>query len=95
VKELESQCDHEVREVVLGHLQRGGPPTAFDRVLCTRFGSEAVHLIDQGRTGTMVSLRGTAIEAVEVWKVVARQKFIPYNGDLVQTARGLGICLGD
>jgi 6-phosphofructokinase 1 len=95
VRELEGQCDHEVREVVLGHLQRGGSPTAFDRVLCTRFGSEAVHLIAQGRTGTMVSLRGTAIEAVEVWKIVARQKFIPYNGDLVQTAQGLGICLGD
>jgi hypothetical protein len=43
----------------------------------------------------MVSLRGTSIEAVEVWKIVARQKFVPYNGDLVQTARGLGICLGD
>jgi hypothetical protein len=43
----------------------------------------------------MVSLRGTAIEAIEVWKVVAQQKSVPYNGDLVQTARGLGICLGD
>jgi len=95
VRELEGQCDHDVREVVLGHLQRGGSPTAFDRVLCTRFGSEAVHLIAQGRSGTMVSLRGTSIEAVEVWKVVARQKQVPYNGDLVQTARGLGICLGD
>ena len=73
----------------------GGSPTATDRVLCTRFGSEAVHLIAQGRTGTMVSLRGTAIEAIEVWKVVAQQKSVPYNGDLVQTARGLGICLGD
>lgn len=95
VKTLQNDCHHEVREIVLGHLQRGGSPTAFDRVLCTRFGSEAVHLIAQGRTGTMVSLRGTSIEAVEVWKVVARQKFVPYNGDLVQTARGLGICLGD
>jgi 6-phosphofructokinase 1 len=95
VRQLEGSCDHEVREVVLGHLQRGGSPTASDRVLCTRFGSEAVHLIAQGRTGTMVSLRGTAIEAVEVWKIVARQKSVPYNGDLVQTARGLGICLGD
>lgn len=93
--ELEGNCNHDVREVVLGHLQRGGSPTAFDRVLCTRFGSEAVHLIAQGRTGTMVSLRGTSIEAVEVWKIVARQKFVPYNGDLVQAARGLGICLGD
>jgi 6-phosphofructokinase 1 len=95
VRQLQGNCNHDVREVVLGHLQRGGSPTAFDRVLCTRFGSEAVHLIAQGRTGTMVSLRGTAIEAVEVWKVVARQKSVPYNGDLVQTARGLGICLGD
>jgi 6-phosphofructokinase 1 len=95
VTQLEGNCNHDVREVVLGHLQRGGSPTATDRVLCTRFGAEAVHLLAQGRTGTMVSLRGTSIEATEVWKVVARQKLVPHNGDLVQTARGLGICLGD
>ncbi len=95
VLQLEGHCNHDVREVVLGHLQRGGSPTAFDRVLCTRFGSEAVHLIAKGRTGTLVSLRGTDIQAVDIWKVVARQKSIPHNGDLVQTARGLGICLGD
>jgi 6-phosphofructokinase 1 len=95
VEELEARCEHEVREVVLGHLQRGGSPSVSDRVLCTRFGSEAVHLIAQGRTGTMVSLRGTAIEAIEMWKIVGQQKFVPYNGDLVQTARGLGISLGD
>ncbi len=95
VEQLEGKTEHGVREVVLGHLQRGGPPSPWDRVLCTRFGSEAVHLLAQGRTGMMVSLRGTSIQAVEVWKVVARQKFVPHNGDLVQTARGLGICLGD
>ncbi|MCB9076708.1 MAG: 6-phosphofructokinase [Anaerolineaceae bacterium] len=96
VNQLNGRCgDHDVREVVLGHLQRGGSPTASDRVLCTRFGAEAVHLIAQGRTGTMVSLRGTEIRAIDIWKIVARQKFVPYNGDLVQTARGLGISLGD
>ena len=95
VNQLQGHCNHDVREVVLGHLQRGGSPTAADRVLCTRFGSEAVHLIAQGRTGSMVSLRGTSIEAVEIWKIVAQQKLVPNNGDLVQTARGLGICLGD
>jgi 6-phosphofructokinase 1 len=95
VQQLQGNCNHDVREVVLGHLQRGGSPTASDRVLCTRFGSEAVHLIAQGRTGTMVSLHGTSIQAVDIWKVVGRQKKVPYNGDLVQTARGLGICLGD
>lgn len=94
-EQLKGQCGHDVRELVLGHLQRGGSPTATDRVLCTRFGSEAVHLLAQGRTGTMVSLSGTSIEAIDVWKIVARQKKVPYNGDLVQTARGLGICLGD
>ena len=95
VNQLDGKCHHDVREVVLGHLQRGGSPTAFDRVLCTRFGSEAVHLLAQGRSGMLVSLRGTSIEAVDIWKVVARQKYVPHNGDLVQTARGLGICLGD
>jgi 6-phosphofructokinase 1 len=95
VEALDGRCNHDVREVVLGHLQRGGSPSASDRVLCTRFGSEAVHLIAQGLTGTMVSLRGTSIEAVDMWKIVGQQKAIPHNGDLVQTARGLGICLGD
>ncbi len=97
VSELEGKCSdhHDVREIVLGHLQRGGSPTSFDRVLCTRFGSEAVHLIAKGQTGTMVSLRGTEIRAIEIWKIVGRQKVVPYNGDLVQTARGLGISLGD
>ncbi len=95
VRRLEGKCNHDVREVVLGHLQRGGSPTAFDRVLCTRFGAEAVHLLAQGQSGMLVSLRGTSIEAVDIWKVVAQQKKVPYNGDLVQTARGLGICLGD
>jgi len=95
VNQLEGNCNHDVREVVLGHLQRGGSPSASDRVLCTRFGSEAVHLIAQGRTGSMVSLEGTSIKFVEMWKIVGRQKFVPYNGDLVQTVRGLGICLGD
>jgi 6-phosphofructokinase 1 len=95
VKQLQGNCNHDVREIVLGHLQRGGSPSAYDRVLCTRFGSEAVHLIAQGLTGTMVSLRGTSIEATDIWKIVGRQKKVPYNGDLVQTARGLGICLGD
>lgn len=93
--QLDGLCSHEVREMVLGHLQRGGSPTANDRVLCTRFGAEAVHLLAQGRHGCMVGLHGTAIEAVEMWRVVSRQKKVPYNGDLVQTARGLGICLGD
>ena len=51
VHQLDGNCNHDVREVVLGHLQRGGSPSASDRVLCTRFGSEAVHLIAQGRTG--------------------------------------------
>ncbi|OQY45918.1 MAG: hypothetical protein B6242_09160 [Anaerolineaceae bacterium 4572_78] len=95
VDQLDDKCGQDVREVVLGHLQRGGSPSVWDRVLCTRFGSEAVHLIAQGRTGRMVSLRGTSIESIDIWKVVARQKRIPYNGDIVQTARGLGISLGD
>jgi 6-phosphofructokinase 1 len=95
VQQLSGKCNHDVRDVVLGHLQRGGSPTASDRVLCTRFGSEAVHLLAQGQSGMLVSLRGTSIEAVEMWKVVSRQKKVPYNGDLVQTARGLGISLGD
>jgi len=94
-EQLSKKVEHDVREMVLGHLQRGGSPTASDRILCTRFGAKAVHLLAQGRSGTMVSLSGTSIQAIETWKIVSRQKRVPFDGDLVQTARGLSICLGD
>jgi phosphofructokinase-like protein len=85
----------EVRVSVLGHIQRGGSPTAFDRILATRFGVAAVDLIAQGKFGKMVCLRGERVEAVEIAEAVGRTKLVDPNGELVNTARAVGICFGD
>ncbi|HNT74532.1 MAG TPA: ATP-dependent 6-phosphofructokinase [Anaerolineae bacterium] len=84
----------EVRVTVLGHLQRGGSPTAFDRLLATRFGAMAVRLIADGRLGYMVALRDEQIVSVPIAAAVAAQKLVPLDSDILQTARALGICLG-
>ena len=62
-KEIEQRTGHEARCTVLGHIQRGGTPTAFDRVLATRFGLHAIEAVHDGDWGTMVALRGTDIGA--------------------------------
>jgi 6-phosphofructokinase 1 len=85
----------ETRSVVLGHLQRGGAPTSFDRVLATRFGGKAVELILEGRFGTMVAVHPPNIVAVNLENVVGRTKNVPLDLDLVKTARAIGISLGD
>jgi len=84
-----------VRVTVLGHLQRGGSPTAFDRLLATRFGSTAVHLIAQGQVGHMVALRDGQITAVPLVDAVSQPQQVPLESDLVRAAVGLHICLGD
>jgi len=85
----------ETRVCVLGHLQRGGSPTAFDRVLCSMLGAHAVELIDGGDFGKMVAWQGTQITAVSIAEAVGRLKTVPPAGNLVHTARALGISLGD
>jgi len=62
---------------VLGHVQRGGTPTAFDRVLATRFGLHAIDAVDADKWGTMAALRGTEIELVELTEAVAQLKTVP------------------
>src|SRR6266540_3952465 len=93
--QLRRLCHADVRVTVLGHLQRGGSPSAFDRLLATRFGAMAVHLIAQGRVGHMVALRDGQITAVPLSDAVARPKQVPLNSDLVRAALGLNICLGN
>ncbi|HIP97213.1 MAG TPA: ATP-dependent 6-phosphofructokinase [Anaerolineae bacterium] len=92
--ELSRMCDHEIRVTVLGHVQRGGSPSSFDRILGTRFGAAAVRLVADGRFGEMVSLRGEHIEAVAIADAVSQLKTVPLNSDLIRTVRSLGICLG-
>jgi len=85
----------ESRVTVLGHLQRGGSPSAFDRSLATRFGGAAVRLAAAGRFGRMVALQSGRIVDVSLEEALASPRRIDLNGDAVRTARGLGICLGD
>jgi ATP-dependent phosphofructokinase / diphosphate-dependent phosphofructokinase len=93
--ELEKRTGQESRVCVLGHLQRGGGPTTFDRLLCTRFGARAVQLIADEQYGHMVSLRPPDTVAVKLTEAIGHLRTVPLNGDIVQTARALGISFGD
>ena len=93
-EQLADICDHEIRVTVLGHLQRGGSPTAFDRILGTRFGAAAVDLIAHGGLGRMVALRGENIVDVPIAEAIAKLKTVPLDGDLIRTARSMGVSLG-
>jgi 6-phosphofructokinase 1 len=81
--------------MVLGHLQRGGVPTAFDRLIATRFGAAAVRCIERGEFGTMVALDPPDIRAVPLEDAIRRIKHVPLDSDMVQTARDVGISFGD
>ena len=85
----------ETRVTVLGHVQRGGTPTSYDRVLATRYGVEAAHLIAAGRFDNMVALRGTQIVPVPLEEATRQLKYINPHGELVRVARDMGICFGD
>jgi 6-phosphofructokinase 1 len=93
-EQLAAICDHEVRVTVLGHLQRGGSPTSFDRILGTRFGAAAVDLIARGGLGRMVALKGERIVDVPIAEAIAELKTVPLESDLIRTARVMGINLG-
>jgi 6-phosphofructokinase 1 len=92
---LEPLTGKEGRHVVLGHLQRGGSPSAYDRVLATRFGSYAVDLVKRGRFGVMVALRSPDIIEVPIEFIVGRTRTVPLDSEVVQVARNMGMCLGD
>ena len=93
--ELEKRTGKETRTCVLGHLQRGGSPTTFDRALCSMFGATAVELIAAGDFGKMVAFTGTGVGAVNISEAVGNLKTVPPNGNMARTARALGISLGD
>jgi ATP-dependent phosphofructokinase / diphosphate-dependent phosphofructokinase len=93
--EIQKRTGKETRVCVLGHLQRGGAPTSFDRLLCTRFGARAVQLIAEKNYGCMVAYRPPDIVPVSLSSAVGRLRTVPPDGDIVQTARALGISFGD
>jgi 6-phosphofructokinase 1 len=93
--ELTKQSKLEVRTTTLGHLQRGGTPTAFDRWLATRFGSAAIQLVANRQFGRMVALHGNQISHVSLTEALEIPKRVDIHGDTVKSARSLGISLGD
>jgi ATP-dependent phosphofructokinase / diphosphate-dependent phosphofructokinase len=93
--EIQKRTGKETRSLVLGHLQRGGSPTTFDRILALRFGAAAVEAVDQGKFGYMVALDSPVIQLVPIENAVARTNTVPLESDTISTARSLGVCLGD
>ena len=94
-REVEARTNKDTRVVVLGHLQRGGQPTPYDRILATRFGAAAVRELAEGRYGEVVVLRGGIITTIPMLEVAGKVKTVPVDDEMIRTARGLGIAFGD
>jgi ATP-dependent phosphofructokinase / diphosphate-dependent phosphofructokinase len=94
-RELAERTGKETRSLVLGHLQRGGSPTTFDRLLALRYGAAAVRLIAEGQRNVMVSYRPPDMTAIPLVEAVARNKRVPLDSDTIATSRDLGISFGD
>lgn len=92
--EIERRLGKETRTVVLGHLQRGGPPTTFDRVLATQFGAHAVRLLIEHKFGEMVTYQPPDMQSVPIIDAIKLSTVCP-NCSAVQAARAMGICFGD
>ncbi|RMD97886.1 MAG: ATP-dependent 6-phosphofructokinase [Deltaproteobacteria bacterium] len=92
---IEERTGKETRDLVLGHLQRGGTPTAFDRVLSLRFGAEAVRMAERGQWGEVVVFDPPAVTHIPLEAAIATLKHVPLDSDLITTARDLGISFGD
>ncbi len=93
--QVEKLSGKETRVCVLGHLQRGGSPTPFDRTLCSIFGAHAVELIAANDFGKMVAWQGDQIGSVNIKDAVGRLKTVRTDGNLLRTARAMGISIGD
>jgi len=94
-KEIHKRTGKETRSLVLGHLQRGGSPTTWDRLLSLRFGAAAVRFIAEGQRNVMVAWQPPEMRAVPLANVIGRTKTVPTDSDTIQTCRDLGISFGD
>lgn len=93
--QLEAMTNKETRVVVLGHLLRGGTPTAQDRLLSLRFGAAAVRALAEGLSGVMVALNPPRVNYVRISEALNRMKLVPLDSDTILTGRDMGICFGD
>jgi len=92
--QIEGLTNIECRVTILGHLLRGGSPSAADRILATRYGVEAVHLADKGEWGQMVALQNNQLTSIAISEVAGKMRPLTVNDSLIKTAVSLGICLG-
>ncbi len=93
--EIRERIGKDTRSLVLGHLQRGGSPTTFDRLLSLRFGTAAVRLVEEGTYGHMVALSSSRMISVPLEEAVKGRKMVDLSSDKILTARDIGICFGD
>jgi len=91
---IERETNLEARPVILGHLQRGGPPTAFDRILATQFAVKAVDLVMEGKFGQMVALKGDAFVSVPMADAIRDLKYVPLDHPLIRAAISVGTSFG-
>lgn len=94
-EEIAELTEKETRALALGHLQRGGSPNAYDRLIALRYGAGAVQFVQQGKFGCMVALEPPHVKAVPLSEVAKGRKLVPVDGDVVFTARALGTSFGD
>ncbi len=94
-KKIEAMTAKETRSCTLGHLQRGGSPTALDRILGVRFGAMAVSLIEQGKFGRMVSYQQYQVGDVSIEEAVNQLRVVQPDSEIVRAGRSIGICFGD
>lgn len=94
-KELAKRTGKESRSIVLGHLQRGGTPSTYDRLISLRFGAAAIRAAEQEDLNKLVVLRENRIARIPISEVADAIKTVPLEGDTILTARDLGVCLGD
>jgi len=94
-KRIEDETGLETRVTVLGHVQRGGSPTAYDRLLATRFGAVALQAASRSEFGVMASLQKNQVVTVPLKDAIGRQRLVPPDSQLVFAARAVGTCLGD
>lgn len=93
--EIESLTGLETRVTVLGYQQRGGTPSAYDRVLATRFGTAATEMLHRGEYGKLVALEGTAVVSRPLDEIAGKLKTVPADHELITTGRAVGTCFGD
>jgi ATP-dependent phosphofructokinase / diphosphate-dependent phosphofructokinase len=93
--EIASRLDVEIRVTVLGHLQRGGSPIPFDRILATRFGVKAVELVEAGRWGEMVCLEGTHVASIPMTEAIGNPRTVHTEHELLGVARSIGVTFGE